>query len=169
MHSKNVSCQIKDQYQTWLYTKNICIFCTSLSFVYVAHWGDPDDDDHFMTIWWSLYDKIMIIKWQYDDHQMGSGWCALLLVVSAWHTGGGWKPAVGELEGHILIHTRLVDEDDDDNGNNADDYVGSFLSQIHIIVPCFKNICFHSIWWKHAITVKMSFFSSTFEMCSIHG
>ena len=42
---------------------------------------------------------------------------------------------MGELEGHILIHTRLVDEDDDndddddddDNGNNADDYVGELL------------------------------------------
>ena len=36
---------------------------------------------------------------------------------------------MGELEGHILIHTRLVDEDDDDdddddddNGNDVDDY-----------------------------------------------
>ena len=154
------------------------MFCTSLSFVYVAHCGDPEErssymtiwkskcenmmitiydevmtrhvprltskskwvrdpdqtmtitwqyDDHFVIIWWSLYDKIMITMWQYDDHQMGSGWCALLLVVSAWHTGGGWKPAVGELEGHILIHTRLVDEDDDDNGYDVDYYVGELL------------------------------------------
>ena len=41
---------------------------------------------------------------------------------------------MGELEGHILIHTRLVDEDDDDdddddddNGNDVDDYVGELL------------------------------------------
>ena len=41
---------------------------------------------------------------------------------------------MGELEGHILIHTRLVDEDDDDddddrddNGDDVDDYVGELL------------------------------------------
>ena len=56
---------------------------------------------------------------------------------------------MGELEGHILIHTRLVDEDDDDDddgdGKYADDYVGDLPKSVHKIVPCFKNIWFRSI------------------------
>ena len=52
---------------------------------------------------------------------------------------------MGELEGHILIHTRLVDEDDDGNGKYADDYVGDLPKSVHKIVPCFKNIWFRSM------------------------
>ena len=73
------------------------MFCTSLSFVYVAHCGDPEERSSYMTIWKSkcenmmitIYDEVMTrhvprltskskwvrdpdqtmtITWQYDDH-----------------------------------------------------------------------------------------------------
>ena len=45
---------------------------------------------------------------------------------------------MGELEGHILIHTRLVaedddeddDDDDDDHSNDADDNVEELLQSV---------------------------------------
>ena len=135
------------------------------------------DHDHHMAIRWSLYDNMMIIIWQDNDHHVTIWWssngvrmmCTSVGCIRVAHWGRMEACCGGARGPHSDTHTPCW-------RGWWRQWLWCWLlcgraskSQIHIIVPCFKNICFWWIWWKRAITVQMSFFSSTFEMCSIHA